>query len=631
LIFDTDIIIYLQSQEEKLSTEDKDKMADQIKSKAPTWDIDSIFPGGSKSKEYAEFRKKIREDLESASSALEQLPKSLDGKTAIDAWGAWILELQRLYEHLHLAGAFAGCLTGQDVNDAEAHKIEAEIDEQYSKWSIMKASLESFARNQSDDNWKKLVSIDNLAPIAFPLNELRDNARMKMSEELEKLTLELEVNGYHAWNRLYDKMAGDLRVEIEENGRKKEISLGQNAARMSEADREVRRDAFDKMEKAWEPYADLAAMTLNSQAGFRLSVYKNRGWDSILTEPLLAGRLKQETLDAMWQAIVEGRGRIKDYIEAKTKYLGIDKFRWYDQAAPVGKSSKKYSFDEAGDFIVKHIGGFSKEMGDFSRMALDKRWVEAEDRSGKAAGGWCSRVPIKKESRIFMTFTGTFDGLATLAHELGHAYHGFVLKDKPPFAQSYPMNLAETASIFNEHRVVDAAFEAASDSDERLMLLDQKLQNAFTYFSNIHTRYVFDSMFYEERKDGVVGKERLSEIMVNAQKESFMGLLDEKEGYHPLFWASKLHFFLTGQPFYNFPYTFGFLFASGVYDRAVREGSAFAKNYRELLADTGSMTTEDVAKKHMGVDLTKEEFWRDAVARSLADVDAFVKLCGKTT
>jgi oligoendopeptidase F len=263
-------------------------------------------------------------------------------------------------------------------------------------------------------------------------------------------------------------------------------------------------------------------------------------------------------------------------------------------------------------------------------MALDKRWVEAEDRPGKAAGGWCTRVPIKKESRIFMTFTGTFDGLATLAHELGHAYHGFVLKDKPPFAQSYPMNLAETASIFNEHRVVDAAFAATSDPDERLMLLDQKLQNAFVYFSNIHTRYIFDSTFYEERKNGIVGKERLSEIMVNAQKESFMGLLDEDEGYHPLFWASKLHFFLTGQPFYNFPYTFGFLFASGVYDRAVREGSAFAKNYRELLADTGSMTTEEVAEKHMGVDLTKEDFWRDAVARSLADIDAFVKLCEET-
>jgi oligoendopeptidase F len=190
------------------------------------------------------------------------------------------------------------------------------------------------------------------------------------------------------------------------------------------------------------------------------------------------------------------------------------------------------------------------------------------------------------------------------------------------------MNLAETASIFNELRVTDAAFEISQDPDEKLMLLDQKLQWPLTYFANIYTRYLFDTRFYEERKGGIVGRERLSEMMVEAQKEAFMGLLDEEEGYHPLFWASKLHFFITGAPFYNFPYTFGFLFASGVYDRAMKEGPAFAKNYRALLADTGRMTTEDIARKHMDTDLTEVDFWRDAVARALADVDAFVKLCG---
>lgn len=603
-------------------------MATETLAKSPTWDIDSIFPGGSKSTEYADFRKKIAADLAAADQSFKKLPQSLDTDENRKGWAQWILLLQDLYERLHLAGAYAGCLTSQDVNDTQAQIIEGEIDDLYSRWGIMRASLESFAIKQSDDNWNKLMSIEGIGAISFSMNEMRQNARMKMPEELEKLTLELAVNGYHAWNRLYDKMAGDLRVEVDDNGQKKQISLGQNATRMSEADRDVRRDAFLKMERAWETQANLAAMALNFQAGFRLSVYKNRGWDSIYTEPLLNSRLKKETLDAMWGAIVDGRGKLKDYISAKMKYLGIDKFTWYDQAAPVGKTTRKYSFEEAGEFIINQLNGFSKEMGDYTRMALDKRWVEAEDRTGKGAGAWCTRVPIKKESRIFMTFTGTFDGLETLAHELGHAYHGFVLKDKAPFAQSYPMNLAETASIFNELRVIDGALAAAANDDEKLTLLDRRLQGALTYFSNIHTRFVFDSTFYEERKRGLLSRERLSEIMVGAQKEAFMGTLDEKEGLHPLFWASKLHFFITGSPFYNFPYTFGFLFASGVYDRAVKEGASFARNYRELLADTGSMTTEEVAMKHLGVDLTKSDFWRDAVARALADVDPFVKLCG---
>jgi oligoendopeptidase F len=603
-------------------------MSEQDVIKAPAWDIETIFPGGSKSDEFADFRKKISDDLEKAKKTLEKLPDKLKGDGP-DKWAAWILEMQDIYERIHLSGAFVGCLVSQNVSDSLAHKIDVEIDEMGSKWGMMWTSLESFAKKQSDDDWKKFVGRKDLQPINFPLNETRDHARLKMPEELEKLALELGVNGYHAWNKLYDKMAGDHKLEIEEDGEKKIISLGQNSARFSSPDREVRKDAFVKMEEAWSEMANLASMTLDFQAGYRLSIYRNRNWDSPLFEALLNSRMKQETLDSMWSAVVKGREKLKDYINAKKKLLGFDNFCWYDQTAPVGKSDRKIPYNEAADFIVKHLSGFSKEMSDFSRSAIDKKWIEAEDRSGKAAGGWCSRIPIRKESRIFMTYTGTFNDLGTLAHELGHAYHGFVLKDEPPFAQSYPMTLAETASIFNELRVTDAAFETSDDKDEKLMLIDQKLQNILIYFCNIYARYLFDSKFYEERKSGMVGKERLNEIMLEAQKESFFGILDEKDGYHPLFWASKLHFYLTGQPFYNYPYTFGFLFASGVYDRAVKEGPAFAKNYRDLLADTGKMSTEDVAKKHLDVDLTKEGFWADAVERSLMDVDKFVELAGK--
>jgi len=601
---------------------------DNKNANAPRWEIDSIFPGGSRSPQYAQFRKAAAKDLAKLARTLEKLPRKLNDTTRAK-WAKWILELQNLYERLHLAGAFAGCLTSQDVNDEEAMRIEAEIDEQFSKWSVMKATLESFSIKQSSKEWQKLVAKKGVAEISFYLNEMREKARMKMDEPLEKLAIELAVNGYHAWNRLYDKMAGDLRVTIEDNGQNKEISLGQNAPRMSDPKREVRRDAFEKMNAAWEARANLAAMTLNSQAGFRLSIYKKRDWDSPLFEPLQNARMKRETLDAMWDAVVKGRPKLTGYINAKKKLLNIDKFCWYDQDAPLGKSVKTFTFDEAGDFIVEHLKTFSEEIGSFTRMALDKRWIEAENRSGKAGGGWCSRIPIRKESRIFMTFTGNFSGLGTLAHELGHAYHGFVLKDSPPFASIYPMNLAETASIFNELRVMDAAFAAAGDYDEKLMLADQRLSSALSFLSNIHARFLFDSRFYEERKPGVVGREKLNEMMRQAQRDAFFGILDEEQGYHPLFWASKLHFFITGAPFYNFPYTFGYLFANGVYDRAIKEEKSFAARYRALLADTGRMTTEDVARKHLGIDLTKPDFWKDAVSRVLANVEPFVRLASQ--
>ena len=202
------------------------------------------------------------------------------------------------------------------------------------------------------------------------------------------------------------------------------------------------------------------------------------------------------------------------------------------------------------------------------------------------------------------------------------------LSDQGLVLTDYPSNLAETASIFSETLVIDAALQHSANDDEKLMLLDQKLQNAMILFCDIYTRYLFELSFYEERRAGVVSKDRLNELMIAAQKRAFCGILDES-GYHPLFWCSKLHFYISENPFYNFPYTFGYVFSGGVYDRAKQEGASFAPRYQALLADTGSMSTEDVAKKHLGVDLTREEFWTAAVKRALLPIDDFVALANK--
>jgi pepF/M3 family oligoendopeptidase len=448
-----------------------------------------------------------------------------------------------------------------------------------------------------------------------------------MPEEFESFAIDLAVSGYHAWNRLYDKMAGDLKVDFEEGGKASRISLGQLASKLDSPDRSIRKQAFEKLEAAWETRADYASMILNSIGGFRLTLYRHRKWDSALYEPLVKGRLKRETLDAMWRAVSEGVSGLVPYLRAKAKHLGIERFMWYDQTAPAGRSDRTVSFADAREFIVKNLGGFSEEMAEFSDRVFEERWIEAENRAGKAAGGFCTGFGHIKQSRIFMTYLDTYGDLMTLAHELGHAYHQHVLGDDPYFAREYPMNLAETASIFNELLVTDAALKGAEDEDERLMLLDQKLQRAHVMFCNLRARFIFDRNFYAERKNGVVPRERLDDLMVQAQREAFGETLDSG-GYHPLFWASKLHFYLTDTPFYNFPYTFGFLFAGGVYDLANREGSAFAPKYRNLLRDTGSMTTEELAKKHLAVDLTKDDFWEMSVSRVLEDVDSFVRLAG---
>jgi len=592
-----------------------------------TWDMESVFPGGSESQEFTDFRKNIKEDLDKAEITLEKLPRRLDDDTH-GKWVAFFLLVQHIMERIDHASGFTSCLTAQNVKDEKALIIEEEIAALYARWEALMTGIEELAIAVDDEAWNSLLAHEKLAGVTFFWNELRRNARLRMKPAMEKLATDLAVDGYHGWNRLYSKIAGDLQAEFEQDGKSEVLSMGQLANKFSSPDRNIRKQAFEKLEKSWESVDSLTAMALNSQAGFRLSLYRNREWESPLFEPLLDGRLKRETIDAMWEAVAAGGRKIAEFVKVKSDLLGIKDFNWYDQTAPISAVEKKISYDKAGDFVVEQLGSFSPELGSFARMAIDNRWIEAEDRPGKAAGGFCTGLPVKKESRIFMTFSGNYEETMTLAHEIGHAYHSWVLRDHDYFARQYNMNLAETASTFNEHLVTDAALQAAGDKNDRLSLLDSKLTEGLIMFCNIRSRFLFDVSFYNERKDGPVPKERLNELMVQAQKEAYGDILSEN-GHHPLFWASKLHFFETEVPFYNFPYTFGYLFAGGLYDRARKEGSDFAEPYKSLLADTGSMMTEDLAQKHLGVDLTKIDFWKDAVERVLLDIGPFKKLIGE--
>src|SRR5699024_6418801 len=145
----------------------------------------------------------------------------------------------------------------------------------------------------------------------------------------------------------------------------------------------------------------------------------------------------------------------------------------------------RFTYDEACDFVIENFESFGPKLTAFTKHALENRWVEAEDRSNKRPGGYCTSLPEFKESRIFMTFTGSPSDTSTLAHELGHAFHSHVMKDLPELNQGYAMNVAETASTFAETIIADATVKNAASDEEKISLLANKLEGATAMFLNI--------------------------------------------------------------------------------------------------------------------------------------------------
>jgi oligoendopeptidase F len=586
------------------------------------WDLEVFFEGGSSSPKFQEHIQETKQKLE----VFEERVKSWSGVSVqenADILHDLLDQFQVIVKALRQEGAFVSCLQAQNTSDKKAAELQGQVTGLSAVFQSILTQFDERLVSFSDSDWSELLNDKRISVLSFVLSERRDRAKEKLSKEEEILINSLGVDGYHSWGQMYDLIVGSIQIPVEEGSETKNLSVGQAANKFSSSDRQLRQNVFTNWEKAWGEKSEILAKTLNHLAGFRLNVYKKRGWEDVLKEPLDMNRMSKKTLDTMWEVISDNKQPLVQYLNQKAKLLGLEKLSWYDLDAPLGNSETKLSYQEGAEFILEHFAQFGEEKAKFAQMAFEEQWIEAEDRPGKRPGGFHTYFPESSQSRIFMTYSGTPSNISTLAHELGHGFHTYAMRDLHPLNRNYAMNVAETASTFAEMILADASVKNATSKEEKVALLEEKVQRSVALLMNIHARFLFETRFYEARKSGMVSAEKLNELMLQAQKDAYGDGLEE---YHPLFWASKLHFFITGVPFYNFPYTFGYLFSLGIYSKALEEGKGYEEKYIALLKDTASMTVEELALKHLNIDLTERKFWEDAVRLCIKDVEDFLEL-----
>lgn len=591
------------------------------------WDLDSVFSGGSHSTELQEKITLIQEQLTEFSTAVKEWNSKKD-KPYFNQFSSILGLQEKITFGLTQVHTFVEAVQSADVNDKQTTTLFGQIFSLSSSFSTIQTILTKKLVAMPEEEWKNLLALPEFRPVEFVLQETRTQGKELLSESEESLINALSIDGFQGWSDHYDTLVATIEIPFEEqDGTIIYLSAGQAYNKMNtDPDSVVRKQLFDKWETAWAEKAPLFGDTLNHLAGFRLADYKAHGVSDFLKRPLEYNRMKKETLETMWKAVSDHKQPFIDYLNRKAQLMGKERLDWQDIEAPVLVGDAKpqvYPYDKGAAFIIENFKKVSPKMANFAQSAFEKNWIEAENRNGKRPGGYCAELPESKESRIFMTYADSPGEVSTLAHELGHAFHSHVMNELPALNQQYAMNVAETASTFAELIVADATVKDAKSKEEKIGLLDTKIQNALAMFLNIHARFIFESTFYEERQMGVVTDERLSELMEAAQKEAYQNSLNS---YHPHFWASKLHFFIADVPFYNFPYTFGYLFSLGIYAQSLENSNGFEDRYIALLRDTASMTTEDLAKKHLDADLTKSDFWTAGIEIMENDIKTFLEL-----
>ena len=571
------------------------------------WTLEDLYPSfeSQEFKQDVEAYKALKGKFESLTledsiEGITQVVKLLEESTVLTG---------RLYNYIHLTLA-------TDTTHETATQVEVQLAGVSADLQATYAKVSKFLGTIQTD----ITTDPFLAEYRYYFEEAKKDATHLLSDELEEVLAKMSISGGKAWSQLFDFMwssaQGEYKGEV--------VTLSEIRGKAYDSDAEVRKSAYEAELKMYDAIKEPIAFSLNHIKKEVLTTSQLRGFESPLAHTLEASRMSRETLDALLEAIREYLPNFRKYLRHKAALLGHENgLPFYDLFAPVGNSSRTFTVEESKDYLIENFKTFSADLAEMTEEFFDKHYIDFYPRKGKVGGAFCANLPMIKQSRVLTNFTGSLSDVVTLAHELGHAYHGLHIENHRPLNQDYSMPVAETASTFNENIIMNTAIKEASD-EEKIALIESQLQDTTQIIVDIYSRYLFESAVFENREQSFMFSKDLEEMMLSAQKEAYGDGLDQS-CLHPYMWACKPHYYSTGLSFYNFPYAFGGLFSKGLYAIYQEQPEGFVEKYQELLRATTVSSVEDTAKV-LGVDVSTPEFWKKALAEVAESIEAFIAL-----
>lgn len=571
------------------------------------WTLEDLYPSfeSQEFKQDVEAYKALKGKFESLTledsiEGITQVVKLLEESTVLTG---------RLYNYIHLTLA-------TDTTHETATQVEVQLAGVSADLQATYAKVSKFLGTIQTD----ITTDPFLAEYRYYFEEAKKDATHLLSDELEEVLAKMSISGGKAWSQLFDFMwssaQGEYKGEV--------VTLSEIRGKAYDSDAEVRKSAYEAELKMYDAIKEPIAFSLNHIKKEVLTTSQLRGFESPSAHTLEASRMSRETLDALLEAIREYLPNFRKYLRHKAALLGHENgLPFYDLFAPVGNSSRTFTVEESKDYLIENFKTFSADLAEMTEEFFDKHYIDFYPRKGKVGGAFCANLPMIKQSRVLTNFTGSLSDVVTLAHELGHAYHGLHIENHRPLNQDYSMPVAETASTFNENIIMNTAIKEASD-EEKIALIESQLQDTTQIIVDIYSRYLFETAVFENREQSFMFSKDLEEMMLSAQKEAYGDGLDQAY-LHPYMWACKPHYYSTGLSFYNFPYAFGGLFSKGLYAIYQEQPEGFVEKYQELLRATTVSSVEDTAKV-LGVDVSTPEFWKKALAEVADSIEAFIAL-----
>ncbi|MFW9955471.1 MAG: M3 family metallopeptidase [Candidatus Thorarchaeota archaeon] len=435
-----------------------------------------------------------------------------------------------------------------------------------------------------------------------------------LSEELEQAIITKDRNGINSWWNLFNDWLSTRTFNIEIDGEMKEMSYGEITGLYQNPDRELRKRAnevvFSKLGEDHILWSS-AIKAINSD---HVQMTKLRKWVTPMTQSLIDNDVDEEAIQALMNIIEKNVGIVQDYLRLKAKVMGLDKLGNWDLTAPLPNiPEKKWSWDESRKLVVEAYTDFDEHVGRWMEEMYQSRHFDANVRSGKRSGAFCSTWFNGKSAYILQSYNERMGDIYTSAHELGHAMHAYLgTRAQKPSNYEIGSCVAETGSIFGELLLTEKLLSTVTSNEAKqevlAIVLDEFVQAGY----QVSARVFFESAIYEAiEKNKLLDGEALAKLWIQSRDRIFGDAVDWLP-QDKWWWTMKLHFYMPNYRYYNYPYVYAQLFVFAMYRLYKEQGQAFVPKLKSLLAAGSSKSPRELAAE-IGFDITQESFWQKGI------------------
>jgi oligoendopeptidase F len=566
------------------------------------WDLSDLY---SSNEEWKKYKKKITQKMKQIqsfrktfTSSAQKLYETLDFYHKVEK------DFMRLY-------AYATMQSDQDTRDSNSLGMKQEMSQMAAELRTLSSFIEPEIISLSH---KKLQQFFKEHPDLLLYSQFIDDIQRRkkhtLDEKGETIIAEagrMSDTAHEIFNILSNAELPYPTINLSD-GQEVRLDPTNYALYRTSKNREDRKKVFDNFFETLRQFRRTFGTQLFSEIKKNI-FYKNvRHYNSCLENALNRNNIPTTVYHKLIENVNKYLPTLHRYLRLRKRMLDIKELHYYDMYPSLVKDiDLQYTYDQAQDMIKNSLEILGEEYRTGIEMAFSQRWIDVYPNPGKRSGAYMDGIAYDVHPYILLNYTGKYNDVSTLTHELGHAMHSYFSNKNQAYVNShYPIFLAEVASTVNEALLVDYALKNIDSTDQRLSLLGNYL-DGFRGTLFRQTQFAeYELKIHEVCEEGeALTGDDFSHIYIEMLKKYFdhergTAFIDDLYGVE---WAYIPHFYYN---FYVFQYSTSFTASQAIVQKMLYQKPEIVKRYIDFLSN-GCFDYAIPTLQKVGIDMTTDD------------------------